>query len=61
VRIYVWAWRCELCGHTWMAEGVIDPPEKCKSCHRTKWHKRIASLPEMMDELKIKELKIGNL
>ena len=38
MRLQVWAWRCELCRHTWLAVG-IDAPEQCAKCRKRNWHK----------------------
>jgi hypothetical protein len=39
MRMQVWAWRCEVvgCGHTWLAQDVIAPPQ-CSRCKSRKWH-----------------------
>ena len=31
------AWRCDLCGHVWLAQGP-RPPELCAKCRRRRWH-----------------------
>jgi len=31
------AWRCDLCGHVWLARGP-RPPELCAKCRRRRWH-----------------------
>jgi hypothetical protein len=30
------AWRCDLCGHIWLARGP-DPPALCAKCHKRRW------------------------
>ena len=37
MRLQVWAWECELCGHRWLAVG-IEAPAKCAKCKRRNWH-----------------------
>ena len=37
MRKQIWAWECELCGHTWIAVGV-DAPVQCARCKRRNWH-----------------------
>lgn len=31
------AWRCDLCGHVWLARGP-EPPELCARCRRRRWN-----------------------
>ena len=31
------AWRCDLCGHVWLARGP-RPPELCAKCRRRRWN-----------------------
>lgn len=31
-------WRCDLCGHKWIAQSD-NPPEKCAKCRKRRWHK----------------------
>jgi hypothetical protein len=33
------AWRCDLCGHVWLARGP-RPPELCARCRKRRWHAR---------------------
>jgi hypothetical protein len=31
------AWKCEICGHKWLAFDSV-PPEKCAKCKSRKWN-----------------------
>lgn len=42
IRITVEAWKCEICGHWWPAEGDIAPP-RCAGCRSRRWHNGSAS------------------
>jgi hypothetical protein len=31
------AWKCDLCGHTWLAVSS-EPPQQCPKCRKRHWH-----------------------
>jgi predicted Zn-ribbon and HTH transcriptional regulator len=39
VKIQVWAWECERCGHQWMPREKDVEPRVCPKCKSPYWNK----------------------
>ena len=37
-------WRCEICGHEWLAINSV-PPQKCAKCKSRRWHTQEIAKP----------------